>query len=170
VTDIVVDASVDKVWRVLADFSDYPQWNPYIRRMVGSLETGASLSVTRLLPERGEHTTTPTITLYRPGREIRLLERPILPGLLDVEHGLKLEPLGPEQVRFVHWHTTSGIVAPILGGRSDEKLRGQLEAMNVALKGRIEGGPLTCAASPSRDDAATSSRSDEREPAVRHPA
>lgn len=35
VTDIVVDASVDRVWRVLADFAEYPQWNPYIRRMVG---------------------------------------------------------------------------------------------------------------------------------------
>src|SRR5918999_6279995 len=119
VTDITIDASVDKVWRVLSDFPEYSQWNPYIRRMAGSLETGASLSVTRLLPGRGEAATSPTVTLYRPNREIRLLDRPVLPGLLDLEHGLKLEPLGPEQVRFVHWQTTSGLLAPVFGGSSD---------------------------------------------------
>ena len=116
VTDIIIDASVDRVWQVLSDFPAYPAWNPYIRRMAGSLESGGSLHVTRLLPGRGEVASTPAITLYRPGREIRLLDRPVLPGLLDVEHGLKLEPLGTEQVRFVHWQTTSGLLAPIFGG------------------------------------------------------
>jgi hypothetical protein len=170
VTDIVIDASVDKVWRVLSDFSVYPAWNPYIRRMSGSLATGAALSVTRLQPDRGESTRRPTVTLYRPGREFRLLDRPMLPGLLDVEHGLKLEPLGPEQVRFIHWQTTSGLLAPILGGSSGEKLRGQLEAMNVALKGMVEAGLLIDVMAAGSADTAETSGFDERQPAVGQPA
>jgi hypothetical protein len=156
VTDIIIDASVDKVWHVISDFSAYPAWNPFIRRMAGPLTTGGSLQVSRIMPGRGEVASTPTITLYRPNREIRLLDRPVLPGLLDVEHGLKLEPLGPEQVRFVHWQTTSGLLAPIFGGSGDG-LHGQLEAMNVALKGMAEHDSLDSVMSP--DDLATGSAS-----------
>jgi hypothetical protein len=169
VTDIIIDASVDKVWRVLADFSAYPEWNPYIRGMDGSLQTGAALRVTRILPDRGERTSQPTVTLYRPGREFRLLDRPVLPGLMDAEHGLKLEPLGPEQVRFVHWQSTSGLLSPILGG-SDDRLRGQLEAVNVALKGRVEGSPATSAAPASTREPELAATAGERGPAVGQPA
>lgn len=137
VTDIVVNASVDKVWSVLSGFSSYAEWNPYIRRIEGDLQTGASMSVTRVMPQHGESTSNPSITLYRPCREIRLLDRLVLPGLLDAEHGLKLEPLGAEQVRFVHWHSTSGILAPFMSGSTSE-LRSQLEATNAALKDRVE--------------------------------
>jgi hypothetical protein len=170
VTDIIIDASVDKVWRILADFPAYSEWNPYIRRVTGSLKTGVSLHVTRLLPGRGEVASTPTVTLYRPGREIRLLDRPVLPGLLDVEHGLKLEPLGPEQVRFVHWQTTSGLLAPIFGGGSDDGLQGQLEAMNVALKGVVERGLPVSAPSASPAKMAKGSRFAEQRPEMRRTA
>jgi hypothetical protein len=108
VTDIVINAPADEVWRVLSDFSAYREWNPYIRGMSGTLAVDATLTVTRLTSDRGESTSRPTVMLYRPGREFRLRDRPVLPGLLDCEHGLKLEPLGPEQVRFVHWQATSG--------------------------------------------------------------
>lgn len=168
VTEIIIDASVDEVWHVLSDFPTFPAWNPYIRHMAGSLE-GGSLQVTRLLPGRGEVASNPKITLHRPNREIRLLDRPVLPGLLDVEHGLKLEPLGPQQVRFVHWQTTSGLLAPVFGGTGDA-LRGQLDAMNAALKGVVERGP--CSQTGAVDASAPSGASShaERAPAFSKPA
>jgi hypothetical protein len=162
VTDVIIEASADEVWQALTDFAAYPAWNPFIRHVTGSLE-GGSLQITRLLPGRGEVASSPRITLYRPGREIRLLDRPVLPGLLDVEHGLKLEPLGAGQVRFVHWQTTSGLLAPIFGGSGDA-LRGQLDAMNVALKGVVERGPRSPA--ESLDAAAPSFAASHEEPAA----
>ncbi|MGE3267489.1 MAG: SRPBCC family protein [Chloroflexota bacterium] len=163
VTDIKINASADDVWRVLADFSKYPSWNPYVRRVGGTLSSGGTLDVTRLEPDRGENTTTFSVSLYRPGREIRLLDRPMLPGLLDAEYGLKLEPLGPDEMRFVHWQSTSGLLSPIFGGPGDS-VHGQLEAMNVALKGMVEHG------SPEADTPASSSASDARTSPTDHRA
>ncbi len=62
-----------------------------------------------------------------------------------------IEPLGAEQARFVHRYRTTGPLAPILGGWSAQEQRGQLEAMNLALKGRVKHGSLSYSAAD--DDA-----------------
>jgi hypothetical protein len=93
------------------------------------------------MPDGGERTAHPTVVHFRPGREIRWRDRPGLPGIMDVESSFKIEPLGPEQVRFVHWQSTSGLFALLSGGGSDTKRREELQAMNEALKGQVEHGP-----------------------------
>ena len=96
VTDILVDASADRVWRTLADLPAYPQWNPLFRRVSGELALHQSLSVVRIRADGGETTEHPTIVLYRPGRELRWRSRMLLPFILDIEHSFKIEPLGPD--------------------------------------------------------------------------
>ena len=41
-SEIVIDASPERVWDVLTDFASYPQWNPFIRRISGELEVGGT--------------------------------------------------------------------------------------------------------------------------------
>jgi uncharacterized protein YndB with AHSA1/START domain len=48
-SEIVIDASPERVWDVLTDFATYPQWNPFIRRISGELGVGGRLEV-RLEP------------------------------------------------------------------------------------------------------------------------
>jgi hypothetical protein len=158
VTDVTIDAPAERVWRVLSDFSRYPDWNPLIRRIEGKLELDSTLTVTRAGADGSEKTSHPTVLLYRPGREIRWRDRPILPGLMETEHGFKIEPLSPEQARFVHWESSSGILAPILAGSSETGLRDRLEAMNLTLKGQVERGPVTFVERDSRADVVAASR------------
>ena len=153
VTDIIIDASVDKVWQVLSDFAAYPEWNPYIRRMDGSLESGGSLHVTRLLPGRGEVTSTPAITLYRPGREIRLLDRPVLPGPAGCRARAQARAARPGAGALRPLADDLGAPRADLRRLVHDGLRGQLDAMNVALKGMAEHGPLDSPESP--DEVAT---------------
>ena len=70
VTDIIIDALADAVWGVLSDVSGYPKWNLYIRYVGGTLKPGATPTLIRLVSNRGKSTSHPTVTLYRPGREI----------------------------------------------------------------------------------------------------
>lgn len=170
VTDIIIEASADDVWRVLSDFPSYSEWNPYIRDMSGTLVIEGTMSVTRVLPDSGESTSKPTVTLHRPGREICLRDRPGLPGLMDTEHEMKIEPLGPEQARFIHWQRTSGLLSPIMGGWNNDKLRGQLEAMNRALKERVEHGTASVAETQRHQQAPARSESAARGRAVGQPA
>ena len=157
VTDVIIDAPAERVWQALTDFSAYPEWNPLIRHVSGDLEDHARLTVTLAGADGSEHTSHPTVVRYRPGREIRWRDRPALPGIMDTETTFKVEPLGPEQVRFVHWHATSGLLAPFLGARDDAGLRGRLEAMNVALKGRAERAPAAAAGRHAEREAAQAS-------------
>jgi hypothetical protein len=150
VTDIIIDAPADRVWQALSDFPSYPEWNPLIRRVGGTVTLNAHLTVTLAASDGSERTVHPTVVHLRPGREIRWRDRPVVPALMDVESSFKIEPLGPEQVRFVHWQATSGLLALLLGAGGDSRLRGRLEAMNLALKEQVERGPARSPSQPSR--------------------
>ncbi len=43
-TEIDIHSSSEKVWRILTDFSKYPEWNPFIDRISGELKEGSKLS------------------------------------------------------------------------------------------------------------------------------
>ncbi len=133
VTDIVIEASAERVWRTLTDLPAYPGWNPVLRRVTGDLAVGQTLGVVRIKPDGGETTEHPSITHYRPDREIRWRTRVGLPWLLDTERSLKIERLGPERVRFVHWLNRTGLLAYLVPGGSESSAREQLDVMNLAL-------------------------------------
>jgi hypothetical protein len=141
VTDIVIKSSPGRVWQVVSNLSWYVNWNPLIRRVSGQLDRGRTLTVIRITSNGSAGTSRPTVTVYRPGRELRWRTRAMLPGLLDTETGFKVERLGPEQVRFVHWQQTSGLLAVGMDFWSSSRMRDQLETINLALKGVIESGP-----------------------------
>ena len=48
-TEIEINASAEKVWRVLIDFAAYSEWNPFVRRVEGEVSVGARSS--RLLAD-----------------------------------------------------------------------------------------------------------------------
>ncbi len=62
----------------------------------------------------------------------------VAPGLLDTEHGFKLERLNDDRTRFIHLDPRSGLFAYLPQGRSDTAPRGQFEVMNLALKTLVE--------------------------------
>lgn len=40
-TEIVIQASKEKVWSILTNLGAYPEWNPFIVSSKGSIEKGA---------------------------------------------------------------------------------------------------------------------------------
>lgn len=140
VTNTVIDAPDTEVWSALTDLEAYPNWNPVFREVAGQLRRDEPLAITRVNPDGSQTVDRPTVTMYRPGREIRWRIRYLAPGLLDSERGLKLERLDADQTRFVHWERRSGLFAYLSVGPFDAELRDQFELMNLALKRHIELG------------------------------
>lgn len=137
-TEIEIDAPAERVWAVLADSAAYPEWNPFIPRLVGRLEPGAKLEV-RLEPPGGTAMTfRPTVLAAEPARELRWLGRLFVPGLFDGEHRFAIEPLGEARVRLVHEERFSGVLVGLFAGSLDKHTRSGFEAMNRALKARAE--------------------------------
>lgn len=117
------------------DFSAYPDWNPFIRRLKGKARVGARLEVTVQPPGGREMTFKPTVLAVEPGRDLRWLGRVLVPGLFDGEHSFRLEPTA-SGCRFHHSETFSGLLVPLFGSMLAETERG-FQAMNAALERRV---------------------------------
>lgn len=137
-TEIIIAASPEDVWEVLTDFTAYPAWNPFVRRIAGRLETGARLEVELAPPGGRSMTIRPTLREAQPGRILRWLGQVGLPGLFDGEHSFQIEPLGQGRVRFVQSERFTGILVPLLMPFIGTSTQQGFEVMNEALRERVE--------------------------------
>jgi hypothetical protein len=137
-TEIDIAARAERVWDVLTDFAAYPRWNPFIRQVEGVLAPGARLRV-RIRPPGGRAMTfRPTVLRLEDGRHLSWRGRTFLPGLFDGEHTFDLEPAAGDHVRLVHGETFRGLLVPLLARTLRTTTRQGFEAMNAALKKRVE--------------------------------
>ena len=137
-TSIDIEASTDRVWAVVSDFERYPEWNPFIRSIGGQPVEGKTLEVSIQPPGRRARTFRPKVVKSMRG-EIRWLGRVGIPRVFDGRHSLKVEPLGPNKTRFTQYERFTGVLVPLFRGTLKATRRG-FEAMNRALKARVEGG------------------------------
>ena len=135
---IEINASAEKVWRVLTDFAAYPKWNPFVRIVEGEVSVGARLQV-YIEPSSGNGMLfSPTILVHEPNRELRWLGHLWLPGIFDGEHSFVIEPLGDGRVRFIQRERFKGLLLPFLSKMLDRDTQRGFEEMNRALKLRVE--------------------------------
>lgn len=81
----------------------------------------------------------PIVLTVVPERELRWLGDLLIPGLFDGEHRFLLNAVEDQSTLLVQQETFRGILVPLFGGMiSRGALRG-FEAMNRALKLRLEG-------------------------------
>jgi hypothetical protein len=136
--EIEIRASAEQVWRLLTDFARFPQWNPFIHRASGEPKAGARLEVT-LQPSGASRTTSrPTVLKAEPNRELRWIERSLIPGLLNVEHIFTIEQISTTHVRFTQREISTGLLVALRAGRRNTDTRRGLKEMNQALKTRAE--------------------------------
>lgn len=137
-TEIEIAASAAQVWAVLTDFDAYPEWNPFITQINGRPEIATRLDAT-LQPSGGKAMRfRPSVLEAKPASELRWLGHLLMPGLFDGEHSFKIEPLGPNRVRFVQEEVFSGILSSLVLRFAGDATKRGFEAMNVALKDRAE--------------------------------
>ena len=146
ITDI--DAPADVVWQIITDFDRYPDWNPFITELHGSLHEGARLRATFTLAGRKPQTFTPRITILEPGRRLVWCGGLAIPRLFDAEHTLAVEASGPATV-FTHREHFRGVLVPMLG-KTLTATHDAFIAMDAALARRAEHQATTTEAKPVR--------------------
>ena len=136
--EIEIDASADRVWRVLTDFVAYSEWNSVIPQISGKAEAGARLMV-HVQPRGGLGVTfRPTVLRSELGRELRWQAKLLLSGLFSGQHSFIIEPFGRNQVRFVQREVFSGLLVLPFMFLMKSSVRQVFEDMNKALKARAE--------------------------------
>jgi hypothetical protein len=137
-TEIEINTSPERVWKILTDFDKYEQWNPFIHKIIGQPKEGARIEIHIETPGGKNRKYGPTLTKVDEGRELRWLGKSSLPGFLNGEHIFAIEQLEPQRVRFVQREVFDGLLTSLFGKSLDTDVRQGLEEMNRALKERAE--------------------------------
>lgn len=139
-TAIDIDAPPEAVWEVLTDTDAYPEWNPHVVRFGGTLAVGERATVTVRQSGRENSIGVRVTECDRPHR-LEWVGKLGLGALFLGTHAFELEPLdGGERTRFVNTESSRGVLA---GFVVEPDAREAYEAMNAALKSRVEGDAET---------------------------
>ena len=141
-THIDIRATPDRVWEVLTDLAAYPAWNPFIVRAEGVVAPGRRLTL-RMQPVGGRAMTMrPRLVEVTSNRHLRWRGTLGVPGLMDAEHALLLQPHSGG-TRLIHRETFRGLLVPFVAASLDRSTLPAFVAMNQALKAQAERLPGT---------------------------
>lgn len=135
---IEIRAPLDTVWGVLTDFAAYPEWNPHIRRVVGTVAQDARIAIHSKPPGSRVVVMRPTVVCWEPPNQLRWRATFVSGGLFTGEHGFRLQEQGTDRVRFIQDETFSGALVPFYSRLRLRRTRHGFDAMNEALRDRAE--------------------------------
>jgi hypothetical protein len=136
-TELVIDAPPERVWSVLTGFGSYGAWNPCIRRIDGEAKEGQPLRITIRFGSLPPIRFTARIDRFRKD-EILGWHGVLFFGLLNGRHWFELHPLDAGKTRFVHSETFSGLLSTPFLSIFSGVIRASYNAMNRALKAKVE--------------------------------
>jgi len=130
-TEILIHATPDKVWTILTNFENYPNWNPFIKSVIGEVKVGKKITVRIEPPKEKGMTFKPTVLIYEANKELRWIGRLLFPGLFDGEHKFELIDNGNGTITFRQSEKFKGIFVWFLNVENTKK---GFEEMNGKLK------------------------------------
>jgi hypothetical protein len=137
-TEIDIKASPEKAWKILTDFNNFPQWNPFIHKINGDPKVGTKLKIHLHTLTGKNRTYRPTVTKVEPNCELRWSGKSFIPGIFNGERIFILEPLKTNHVRFIHREIFTGLGAALAGDRLDKDMYQSFVEMNNAFKEKVE--------------------------------
>jgi hypothetical protein len=137
-TEIIIDASLAQVWKVLDDTAAYPEWNSLIRKIDGDLKTNGTVWVTIKLPESGSDRYQVKILGYIPEHEIRWEHDFAVPRLFYGKHKIIIDAVNENQTILRHGKEFKGLLVGPLSAGHLRQTRDGFEKMNKELKMRVE--------------------------------
>lgn len=135
---IEIRAPLEVVWGVLTDFAAYPEWNPHIRRVLGTVKQDARIALHTKPPGGRMIVMRPTVVTWQPPHELRWRGKFIVGSLFTGEHGFRLDEIGASRVRFLQDETFSGALVPFYARLRLRRTRRGFDETNEALRDRAE--------------------------------
>lgn len=134
---IIINASAEKVWKVLTDFGSWEKWNSFITKSEGKAEVGTKLRNT-FDNEGKEMIFKPKVLKAEPNKELIWIGRLFMPGIFDGTHGFRIEEIDSNQVKFTNYENFKGLLSGMIMKKIYDKTGAGFEQMNLELKEQAE--------------------------------
>jgi len=128
-TSITINASKERIWKILMDFENYSEWNSFIKSVSGNIDVGNKIQV-----KLQGMTFKPTILTLKENAEFKWLGHLWFKGLFDGEHRFKLTDQGNGTTNFEQSENFSGILVKFFSKRLYRDTKNGFEQMNKELK------------------------------------
>lgn len=133
-TEIVINATPQKVWAILTDFDNYSRWNPFIKSITGSVAVGNTITARIEPPEAQGMTFKPRVLVFEANKEFRWRGKLFISGLFDGEHIFQLTDNGNGTTTFRQCELFYGILVPLFKKMLDTNTLNGFNQMNQKLK------------------------------------
>ena len=132
-TEILINASPEKVWSILTNFEEYPSWNPFVLSLTGEMVVGQKIKI--VLPDMSFN---PTLLVYNENKEMRWIGKLLFKGVFDGEHSFVIIDNENGTVTFKHEEIFSGMLVGPFSKKLDRDTKPGFQAMNEKLKDLAE--------------------------------
>lgn len=133
-TEILINASPEKVWTILSDFEKYPDWNPFIKSVKGKVLVGNKITIRLEPPGSNGMAFKPVILVFEKNKELRWIGHLLFPRLFDGEHRFELIDKGDGTITFRQSEKFNGILLPLFKKMFDKDTKNGFISMNLKLK------------------------------------
>lgn len=138
-TEIEIAAAPEKVWEVLADIESWQEWSPIINKSSGSAQLGNTLEITMMGKEEGKDGPSykPVIKDFDSPKLFRWRAHMLAGFLFTNDKVFELEKTA-SGTKVIHKELFKGLLAPIFCNQMEKGVPPMLDAMNQALKAKVE--------------------------------
>lgn len=132
-TQIYIKAKPEKLWRILTEFSKYPEWNPFLKSIVGNMEVGQKIKV--VTPTM---TFKPTLLVYEANKLLQWKGRLLIDGIFDGVHSFIIQDNLDGTSTLIHKEEFNGILVGPFSKKIENEIKPGFISMNEKLKERAE--------------------------------
>lgn len=133
-TNIDINATPDKVWRVLTDINQWKDWNPIVNQATGKASAQGKLDIVmRGKDGKNGPRYSPVVTDFEEPSCFRWRAKMITGFLFTNDKVFELEETSTG-TRVTHKEVFSGLLAPLFCGNIEKGVTPMLNSMNEALK------------------------------------
>jgi hypothetical protein len=131
---IIIHASSDKIWAILIDGPNWPDWNPTVTKVEGKIALGEKITV---FAKGNSDRAFPLMVSEYVAKERMVWSGGMPLGLFKGERTYTLTQQADESVEFTMREVFSGLMAPLIT-RSIPDLQPAFDEFAAALKRRAE--------------------------------
>lgn len=133
-TEILIDASASKIWSILMDFPQYPNWNSFIRSIQGEAIVAQTLTVQIQQDKNKLMTFRPKIITVVEAEHFSWQGKLLVRGVFDGLHQFELIPINQQRTLLKHNELFTGLIIALLPKSFDQNIKIGFEQMNAELK------------------------------------